>query len=192
LLFENVAYQYRMRLKLKEFQVKRFYEKKLRKKVFVVIKHNYDEALQAKMIVQKAEKFAMLWLKRRVFSDWSDKLESKNEMKSMHIVYKARRHYEKRLVHNCVKQWVEFIAEQRKLNEKIKRADDFRRKNLLKNYVQKMAFYVELVKYKRASYKQALEFEKDSVYAKFFIFWVNKYEITIESQMNTRIVIALF
>jgi hypothetical protein len=179
-----------MKLKLKEIQVKRFYQKKLRKKVYLIIKQNYDEAREAKLIVQKAENFDTFWIKKRFFSEWLDKLEAKNEMKSMHIVYKARRHYEKRLVLSCVKKWIEFIIEQRKLNEKLKRADEFHRKNLLKNYVRQMIFYVELVKYKRANYKQALEFEKTSVYAKHFTYWVKKYEITIESQMNTRIVIS--
>jgi hypothetical protein len=178
-----------MRLRIKEFQVKRFYEKKLRKRVFDIIRENYEAARHEKLVIQKAELFDTMWVKRRFFSDWTDKLESRNEMKSMHVAYKARRHRERHLMNSCLRQWVTFIVEQRKEAVKENRADEFHRKNLLKHYTQRLVYYVELTKYKRANYSQALEFERTTAYAKFFHLWVTNYETTIESQMNTRIVI---
>ena len=46
-----------------------------------------------------------------------------------------------------------------------------------------------LTKYKRAKYERALEFAKSNACAKVFALWSRKYEITIETQMNTRIAV---
>lgn len=45
-----------------------------------------------------------------------------------------------------------------------------------------------MAKNKRINYERALEFERTSVWTKYFAYWVHRYEETIETQMNTRIV----
>ena len=103
-------------MKIKEIHVKRFYEKKLRKKAWLVIKKNWDQVREERLTVKRAENFNALWVKKRCFSEWTDRLEARNEMKCMHVVYKARRHNETRLKQVYLRQWVEFRIEQRREN----------------------------------------------------------------------------
>jgi hypothetical protein len=112
----KLAYENRMKLKLKEAQVKRFYQKKLKRKVFEIIKENYAQEKRGKEILLRAENFDRYWLKKRFYDQWSEKMDEKNEIKSMHIVYKAKKHHETNVVKKCLRLWIEFTIELRKLN----------------------------------------------------------------------------
>lgn len=96
----------------------RLYHKKLKQKVYNVIKLNYDHAKQERTENMTAENFDIYWTKKRYFSEWQDRLESKNEVKTMHVAYKARRHHETRLLKSCLLQWKLFIIEERSFNVK--------------------------------------------------------------------------
>lgn len=143
---------------------------------------NHLEIKNELLLAQKVEQFDRIWCKKIYFSKWIDKLEDKNEIKSMHLVFKARKHYETTLLRNGVDAWIYFIREQRVLNvkikirnkvyddyylkifillkEKLKKADDFRNKNLLKFYFAVIREYVEITKYKRDNYNLADEIYK--------------------------------
>ena len=96
--------------------MKKFYEKKLKRKCFEVLKENYFEIKNVKLDYMKAERFDALWSKRLYFANWLDKMEDKNDIKLMHLVYKANKHYENNLAKSSFKIWTGFIQEQRELN----------------------------------------------------------------------------
>jgi hypothetical protein len=52
-----------------------------------------------------------------------------------------------------------------------------------------MIFYVALTKYKRENYMKAIEYDQTKLLSRVFDFWCQKYETTIETQMNTRLAI---
>ena len=97
-------------------QMKKFHEKKLKRKFFEIIKENYVEIKNVKLDYIKAERFDAMWSKRIYFSNWLDKMEDKNDIKVLHLAYKANKHYENSLAKSSFKIWIEFIKEQREFN----------------------------------------------------------------------------
>jgi len=99
--------------------MRKFYEKKLKRKIFDTLRRNQQEYSKLKSNWLKAEQFEMKYLKMRVYSKWSEKLDDKNEIKKLHLYCKARQHHERHLTRNCFKQWLEFKSSQQVLNVKI-------------------------------------------------------------------------
>lgn len=108
------GWEYLARSRLREVQMKRFYEKKLKQRIFNGLKANRDENYKRIVQVRQAERFDILWTKRQVFASWLNKLDEKNEINQMHIVYKARRHYEHKISLFYLKVWMSYLIERRK------------------------------------------------------------------------------
>ncbi|CAF0727562.1 unnamed protein product [Brachionus calyciflorus] len=189
LTFMREEYHYRLRLKHLELKAKKFYEKKLKLKAFMAIKENHLEIKNKIIEYQKAEKFDSLWSKKIAFNIWLDKLDDKNDIKQLHLDYKARKHYENYLLKTGLKTWKYFIKNKKKLNAKQKIADDFYNKNVVRKFFNVIVVYTEDTKRKRENHRLAEEFYKNNAYLKYFEIWYQKYEQTIELQMNLRIAI---
>lgn len=106
----------RIILRLKEAKAIKFYDKRLKQKAFNAIKQNLITTKNELFIVKKAEKFDSFWCKKIVFYKWLDRLEDKKEIKSMHLVFKARKHYESYLLSTGLKTWKYFIKQKKKLD----------------------------------------------------------------------------
>ena len=108
----------RIVLRNEDIRMKKYYEKKLKLKAFYAIKENYIEAFTEKNHYSKAEHFNSLWIKKLFFSVIVDKLEQKrdkdDEIKLMHLNYKARKIFDKNLQLKCIREWKIFIIDQRK------------------------------------------------------------------------------
>jgi hypothetical protein len=107
--------QSRKELRGLEIKIKKSYEKKLKKKCFNALRANYLQEHEIKLDYIRAENFEKLWRKKEVYSRWSDKLEEKNDVKTMHLAYKASKHYNTKSVKHFLKKWIIFINEQREL-----------------------------------------------------------------------------
>lgn len=108
--------QNRLSLKEKEKQMKKYYEKKLKANVFGALFQNYQVALNERIDLFKAEKFYVFWQKKISFSHWTDRLEDKNEIKLMHLVYKARRHFQNKITRKCLLYWKVYRLQRLELN----------------------------------------------------------------------------
>lgn len=86
----------------------KFYQKKIKSKAFNLLKQNYLNAQNEKKNEQLAERFDRFWIKKRYYSIWADKFEEKTDMRSIHLMFKARLHFEKKLVRNAFSIWHEF------------------------------------------------------------------------------------
>lgn len=100
-------------MRLKEVRMKKLYEKALKRKCFASLKQNRDESRDELAKLDRAHKFDMLWTKRICFEQWSQKLEQKLDIYQMHLVYKAKKHYEAKLVRNYLATWKCYVLEQR-------------------------------------------------------------------------------
>jgi hypothetical protein len=96
--------------------VRKYYEKNLKRKAFDAIKYNYLETKNQQNNEIKAEAFERFWLKKIFWSKWSDKLEEKKEINSLHLMYKANKFYESNLIIKCLNEWKIFIIKMRNLN----------------------------------------------------------------------------
>ncbi len=98
-------------LRAREGKMKKFYEKKLKRKAFELVKENWLSAEEERRRVRTAEQFARSWSKRRFFVLWLDKLEDRLDMKSIHLVFKARVHREQKVVKGAFNVWRQFCKE---------------------------------------------------------------------------------
>lgn len=94
--------------------MRKFYEKKLKLQAFNAFRENRNENYKRAVQMRQAERFDVLWTKRLFFEAWLSKLDQKYEINQLHIVYKARRHYENKITLLSFKAWISFVAEQRK------------------------------------------------------------------------------
>lgn len=74
------------------------------------------DAKEELLKVDKAERFNNLWTRRIYFEKWEEKLEVRQEINVLHLIYKANKHYTSRLLLKCVNKWGCFIIEQREYN----------------------------------------------------------------------------
>ncbi len=111
----KTSYSNRILLKDKMKRMNKYYEKKLKAKIFQALFHNYQIAFNERNDLLRAEKFSIYWQKKIYFSVWTDRLEDKNEIKMMHLVYKAKRHYEYKIFNKYLLNWKIFRLQQLKL-----------------------------------------------------------------------------
>ena len=57
--------------------MRKYYEKKLKRKYFNILSNNYMIVLNERIDLLKADKFNLFWQKKLIFSKWIDKLEDK-------------------------------------------------------------------------------------------------------------------
>ena len=81
------------------------------RKAFDLLKHNYMEAEDEKKRNNEADQFSRLWFKKRFFSIWIEKFEDKVDMKSIHLVFKARVHHEQRIIKDSFRIWRGFYQD---------------------------------------------------------------------------------
>jgi hypothetical protein len=110
------ALESKVQIRLRIVQMRKFYEKKIKQKVFYVLRRNQLEYKNFKSNWLRAEEFEMRYLKMRVYSKWSEKLDEKSEIQKLHLYCKARQHHERRLTRECLKKWVLFKGSQQILN----------------------------------------------------------------------------
>lgn len=108
----------RILLRIKDSKALKLYNKKLKFTAFNAIKQNLLEAKHEICKVQAAAKFDSFWSKKIVFAKWLDRLEDKNEIKSMHLLFKARKHYECYLFRTGLSTWKYFVKQKKKLDVK--------------------------------------------------------------------------
>ena len=111
----KTSYKQRLQTKDKLKQMIKFYEKKLKLKAFNAIKDNYLKGLNERKDLMRAEKFYEFSQKRIVYNVWLDKLEDKNEIKIMHLIYKAKKHYETKLTNKALLYWKAYRVDQLEL-----------------------------------------------------------------------------
>ncbi len=131
------AYKTRLDLKDRECRMKKFYQKKLKRKAFDLVKKNWMNAEEERKRVRMAEKFSRFWFKKRFFDMWIDKLEERNEMKSIHLVFKARVHHEQMIVKDAFNVWRQYYKSavlQRVKNLKFPKID----LNYVSNFLSKI------------------------------------------------------
>lgn len=96
--------------------MKKFYQKKLKRKAFEAIKENYLSAELERTNEKRADLFSSFWFKKKFYSMWSDRFEERTDMKTIHLMCKARIHHEQTLRQDCFSTWRDFQQEQRLLN----------------------------------------------------------------------------
>ena len=92
--------------------MKKLYQKKLKRKAFYLIKENYLSAEQERQNEKRADLFSNFWFKKKFYTIWADRFEEKSDMKTIHLLCKARIHHEQKLLKNCFHTWQEFRQEQ--------------------------------------------------------------------------------
>ena len=140
--------------------MRKYYEKNLKRKAFDAIKDNYQQVKNQKINDVKAEVFERFWIKKIFWSKWSDKLEDKKEINSLHLMYKANKFYETKLMIKCVSEWKVYVLEMRSFNNKNEIADNHYLKLIARRYFDAITYYVEITKQKRDNYRKAIEFER--------------------------------
>lgn len=56
----------------------------------------------------RAELFFKYWTKQRYLLIWQEKYDEKTDIKSLHLMCKARLHHEKIIVKDCFHEWKSF------------------------------------------------------------------------------------
>ena len=97
----------------------KYCQTKLKRKLFEALKENYLTAMKERQDKIKAEKFSLIWIKRHYYSIWADRFEEKTDMKSIHLMYKARVHYQNVIVRKYYQQWFQFKENARTINVSI-------------------------------------------------------------------------
>lgn len=184
----KVSYQNKCDLKERYKQMRKYYEKKFKRKYFNILSNNYMIVLNERIDLLKADKFNLFWQKKLIFSKWIDKLEDKNEIKIMHLYYKSKCHYEKRIKNKLFIAWKLFRVKQLELNAKTNKAKRFYETKLKIKYLKVFDLYIEITKKKRENYMKANDLFKFNTLNKCLALWFEKYEISINFQMNNRIV----
>lgn len=109
-----LEYKNRILIKIKETKAIKFFDKKLKHMAFKALKNNLTETKNEIFKIQKAEKFDSFWCKKIIFIKWLDRLEDKNEIKSMHLLFKARKKYESYLLRTGLSTWKYFVKQKKK------------------------------------------------------------------------------
>ena len=113
------AFKYKIELIEREIKIKKFYERKLKRKAFDLLRENYLEAQRIKLNYLRADKFYNYWTKKCVYSVWADKFEDKTDIKSMHLMYKAKKYHLNILTKKCFSNWKIFNQNQHVLSVNI-------------------------------------------------------------------------
>jgi hypothetical protein len=93
--------------------MRKFYEKKLKQKAFDALKENHVEIQNELTRLDTAQRFDVKWTKVIFFTKWTDKLDARREINMMHLIYKARVHYESRIRRRCLTTWICYLNERR-------------------------------------------------------------------------------
>ncbi len=92
----------------------------MKRKIFEALKSNYIQVKNEQLDEIRAENFDTKWTKKIYFTKWSEKLEDKNEINKLHLMYKANMFFDNRLKLKCLKEWKIFVLEKRNLNVRYK------------------------------------------------------------------------
>ena len=108
-----------MELREREIKINKFYERKLKRKAFDLLRRNYLDAQRIKLNYLRADKFCNYWTKKCVYSVWADKFEDKSDIRSMHLMYKAKKYHLNNLTRKCFTNWTIFSQNQHILSVNI-------------------------------------------------------------------------
>ena len=184
----RAAYASRCESREREAQMSRVYERRLKRRAFDALRCHFLEAKSKRLDVHRAERFERDWTRRICLSRWQDKLEQRMEMKSMHLVYKARQFRAAWLKREALAAWLRFVVAQRVEHVKADKADEFYAQRLLARSFDALVRYAETSRTRRANDAIAVDYHTKQVWYKVFAHWTSKYELAVETQMNSRMV----